>query len=408
MKRKEFLEERTRLLQGLTKEQREEIAEDYKQCLVENAKEINKDFKSQHKGLIFFLAFTNTLFFISMIAIFAPIILGLITQGVDALTKQEYEADFFWYFLFFFSLILSAILKRAKSKQYNRYTNVLTIEFLKYRINTAYGGNIQTQTTAKHKINISINFKTKTSQDRMNEYIANQKDVSVVLAFLGRLNVIESFRLLFFLLIPVVLLIPCIELGGPEGITYYQLVKNFKIFENLELLIKTGEIGESFDPWICLFVLVTLIIYLVYTIKFLKHFINSTTAASRYRPLVEKNIYLLGLKDNKKGNIFLFVLEQILQVIARGGWLWIAIIIYVTLAYPFMVLAGYHFGNATEISQIFEVFKNVHTAVMESEIINKLPLFLAGILFCLFYLTHLHKEMVKRNNPKFTAILDLD
>ena len=88
MKRKEFLEERTRLLQGLTKEQREEIAEDYKQWLVENAKEINKDFKSQHKGLIFFLAFTNTLFFISMIAIFAPIILGLSVKEFGHLAIQ--------------------------------------------------------------------------------------------------------------------------------------------------------------------------------------------------------------------------------------------------------------------------------------------------------------------------------
>ena len=155
-----------------------------------------------------------------------------------------------------------------------------------------------------------------------------------------------------------------------------------------------------------------IIIYLVYAIKFLKHLIGSTTAASRYRPLVEKNIFILGTKDNKKDSLFLFILLEFLRIIVRGGWLWLAIIIYITLAYPFNVLLNYNiigmFENVGGISEVIEIISNFHSAIMENELINKLPLLLAGILFCLFYFMHLHKEMVKRNNPKFTAILDLD
>ena len=189
------------------------------------------------------------------------------------------------------------------------------------------------------------------------------------------------------------------------------MIENFKIFENLELLITTGNVGDNFDPIMFFFLLLTLIIYLVYAIKFLKHLINSTTATSRYRPTVESNIYLLG-KDIKKQNIFLFLLGEIFAIIARGGWAWLAIIVYVTLAYPFSVLLNYNivekFANVGGISEVIEIVSNLHSTIMENELINKLPLLLAGILFCLFYFMHLRKEMIKRNNPKFTAILDLD
>ena len=348
-----------------------------------------------------------------VIVTIVPYVYLLITQGTDELKQQAAKlSDLLGSAALFLSIILSAILRSAKSKQFDRYSRLLGIEFFAHRINTLYGGNIQLQSTARHTINVDLNFRAKTSQDRMTDYIASQKDVSVVLAFLGRLNTIESFRLLFFLLIPVVLLFPCIDFGGSEGITYYQIIESFRIFEHLELLVTTGKVGDNFDPIMFFFLLLTLIIYLVYAIKFLKHLIGSTTAASRYRPLVEKNIFILGTKDNKKDSLFLFILLEFLRIIVRGGWLWLAIIIYITLAYPFNVLLNYNiigmFENVGGISEVIEIISNFHSAIMENELINKLPLLLAGILFCLFYFMHLHKEMVKRNNPKFTAILDLD
>lgn len=394
MKRKEYLEKVAQLLKGFTKTQQDEIVEDYKQWFAENDKAIKKDFNSQHKGLRFFMVLSNILFIVSIIF---------------CILSTDSTKMLLWEVAFLFSLILSAILRKSKSKQYDRYTNLLAVEFLKCRINTVYGGNIQLQYTARHTINVDLNFRAKTSQDRMNDYITSQKDVSKVLAFLGRLNTIESFRLLFFLLIPVVMLIPCVDLGILGEVNYYKLIESCKVFEHLEQLITKGEVDENYQHYLLIFFLVfALIIYVIYAIKFLKHLINSTTAESRYRPLVEQNIFLLGSKDNKKDNIFLFLLQQILQIIVRGGWLWIAMILYVTLSYPFAVLLNLNFGNISDISGIFECIKTLHTAVMDSEGINKLPLFLAGILFCLFYLMHLRKEIIKRNNPKFTAILELD